>query len=255
MTEVVVLKGKIYIRTNDAMTLMGVSKQTLSGWKKKDLIDYSENEIFQNGKKVGRCFEATELMLFEQTKISKKFSNKTDDKKNETIDYERVPLANGMFLSQIDIRNPEHIELAIQHPFGEMYLEGMKSSIVIEEKKHGVDVKKGAYIYTYELDDILSEFMGIATNSLASLRDITPIQQIDKLISMGIVKKEDKTLAKEMLSSESDKIFNELFKDIDKSFFKGIAGEPEENDEDEIRQGKIKLLEDMIQRLKEEDAD
>lgn len=210
---VVIVDGKLYLTAKGLCDYFSVSAPTITSYKKKGL----ESTQFDGDRT--QYFEVKQAEEIKQFKIKNKYSqSKEVDIDQETSDLPTFP--DGRRFYQMDINNAQDLELIALHPLGEVYLDRVEAAETIKNKQHSLQVKKGEYLLTSELNTALSEMLALIKSSLVSMRDQLPVSQIEKLITEKIIKKDDKQVSQKAISDEADNTFKEMFEDIDNALLK-----------------------------------
>lgn len=215
MSNCKIKDGKIYLDSKSLCELWDVKPPTITAYKKKGL----ESVVFS-----GEKTQYFELKNAEEVKVlrvkDKHSQSKTGLGKDDGSDSDAVMFPDGRRFYEMDIDNPEDLELVALHPLGEMYLDRIDTAAGIKKKHHDLKVKKGQYILMEELNKSLAETFALVLSYMVLLRDQLPISQVDKIIQSKIIKTSEKQEVVKIISDEADKYADEMTKDIDEAMMK-----------------------------------
>jgi hypothetical protein len=233
--EAVILNSKLLISTSGLCEFFNVKPPTITGWTKNWLNEV----VVPNEKK--KYYDLIETIHLKKIHLNEKHSkNKHTTNKNDSETADDITLPDGRNLSQLNIENPEDLEMLTFHPMGERFLDILKSAEDVSKKKHELAVKKRQWVETRELDILLSEVMSQIKNKLIAIRDQLPIYQADKLVELDFCNKEDKEKIQKILLDSADDEFLEMYDDIEKTMLKRTS---------KNKKDAISFLKELIQKV------
>jgi len=211
--KVVIVNGKLYLTAKGLSDYFNVTPPTITAYKKKGL------EAVQFDGDKTQYFEVKQAEEIKQFKVKDKYSQ-SGEVDLEQGDKDLPIFPDGRRFFQMNINDPEDLEMIALHPLGEVYLDRVEAAETIKNKQHALQVKKGEYLLMSELNMALAEVLALIKSSLVSIRDQLPVSQVEKLITEKLIKKDDKQTSQKVIADEADSTFKEMFEDIDKALLK-----------------------------------
>lgn len=214
--EVKIEEGKLYLKAKALANYYDVSAPTITAYKKKGLTPTKFNgdkTLYYEVK------HADEIKQTIKDKHSQSVEPDMDSGSKKGVE-DSVVFQDGRRFFQMDINDPEDLEMIALHALGEMYLDRVEKAEAIKTKQHALRVKKGEYLLVSELNMAIAETLALLRNMMVSVRDQLPIAQVEKLIKENLTSKENKQLTQKIIADEADSIFEDITREIKEALLK-----------------------------------
>lgn len=236
-------KNLIIVDTKLLSDYFGRNQNTIRGWKNsKNMPTLKTDDRGVN------YFDLLEAIQWVKLNISERFNK---NKSSTDIDDTEINLNLPIDISQINLKNSDHLAILAAHPLGEMirdtieFVEDLeKKKIESASKKHDLEVKQGKYIELEEMNKAMCETFALLKDSDINARAKMPVEISDMLLAENLIEKDNKSIVQEKIKQAIDEVQNEKYSIIKTQFMKYIK--------DKTGRITIQLLKEMIEEFEKE---
>ena len=242
--KVEVLKHQIIVDTKLLSDYFGRNQNTIRGWKNSKKMP-----TLKTDDRGVNYFDLLEAIKWVKLNISERFNK---NKSETDIDESDINIDLPIDISQINLKNSEHLAILVTHPLGEAirdtieFVEDLeKKEIESASKKHDLEVKQGQYLRIEELNQRMCEFIALVKDADINARAKMPLEISDTLLSENLITKDVKNIVQQKINEAIDEVQNEKYNIMKTQFMKHIK--------DKSGKITIKLLEEIIEQIKKEE--